>query len=133
MCISTLQVCLDSHGIEWYCSVQATPSALDCGSLFLLLECGHHMSSLIVSIVFFGALPCCASSLPLLSSSSPLPQRADMDKASPALAKGVPPGVPKSYRALADYSAVPPAALHAGAKDRHSIEEKAKDQQYLTD
>lgn len=55
-----------------------------------------------------------------------------MDKASQALAQGVPPGVPSSYRALADHSHVARSTLHHRARGRRSIEEKAKSQQYLT-
>jgi hypothetical protein len=56
-----------------------------------------------------------------------------MNRASRALTQGVPPGVPKSYRALADHSGVSHATLHRRAKGGRSIEEKAKDQQYLKD
>jgi hypothetical protein len=55
-----------------------------------------------------------------------------MDRASQVLARGVPPGVPKSYRALADHSAVPRGTPHHRARGRRSIEEKAQSQQYLT-
>ncbi|OCL00825.1 uncharacterized protein K441DRAFT_532005, partial [Cenococcum geophilum 1.58] len=46
------------------------------------------------------------------------------------LAQGVPPSVPKSYRALVDYRKVPYTTLHR-AKGQRSIEEKAKSQEYL--
>jgi hypothetical protein len=55
-----------------------------------------------------------------------------MDKASQVLAKGVPPGVPKSYRALADHGKVAHTTLYHRAHGRRSIEEKAQSQQYLT-
>ena len=55
-----------------------------------------------------------------------------MDRASQVLAQGVPPGVPNSYRALADHSNVPRSTLHHRARGRRSIEEKAQSQQYLT-
>jgi hypothetical protein len=55
-----------------------------------------------------------------------------MDRASQVLAQGVPPGVPKSYRALADHGNVPRSTLHHRAHGRRSIEEKAQSQQYLT-
>ncbi len=55
-----------------------------------------------------------------------------MDKASQVLAQGVPPGVPDSYRALADHGNVPHTTLHHRARGRRSIEEKAQSQQYLT-
>ncbi|KAF2728205.1 hypothetical protein EJ04DRAFT_516761 [Polyplosphaeria fusca] len=55
-----------------------------------------------------------------------------MDRASRALAKGVPPGVPKSYRALADHGGDPRATLHHRAHGRRSIEEKAQNQLYLS-
>jgi hypothetical protein len=55
-----------------------------------------------------------------------------MDRASQVLAQGVPPGVPKSYRALADHGNVPRSTLHHHARGRRSIEEKAQSQQYLT-
>jgi len=49
-----------------------------------------------------------------------------MDKASQVLVQGVPPGVPKSYRALADHSDVPRSTLHHCARGRPSIEAKAQ-------
>ena len=55
-----------------------------------------------------------------------------MDRASQVLAQGVPPGVPNSYRALADHSNVPRSTLHHRARGRRSVEEKAQSQQYLT-
>jgi hypothetical protein len=55
-----------------------------------------------------------------------------MDRASQALAQGVPPGVPRSYRALADHGNVPHSILHHRARGRRSMEEKARSQQYLT-
>jgi hypothetical protein len=55
-----------------------------------------------------------------------------MDRASQVLAQGVPPGVPRSYRALADHSEVPRSTLYHRAHGRRSIEEKAQSQQYLT-
>ncbi|KFY83605.1 hypothetical protein V500_10028 [Pseudogymnoascus sp. VKM F-4518 (FW-2643)] len=54
-----------------------------------------------------------------------------MDRASQVLAQGVPPGVPDSYRALADHGNVPRSTLHYRARGRPSIEEKAQGQQYL--
>lgn len=55
-----------------------------------------------------------------------------MDKASQALAQGLPTSVPRSYRALADHSSVPRSTLHARARGQQSIEAKAQSQQYLT-
>ena len=55
-----------------------------------------------------------------------------MDRASQVLAQGVPFGVPKSYRALADHRGVPRSTLHHRARGRRSLEQKAKSQQYLT-
>ena len=55
-----------------------------------------------------------------------------MDRASQVLAQGVPPGVPNSYRALADHGKVPHTTLYHRAHGRRSIEEKAQSQQYLT-
>jgi hypothetical protein len=55
-----------------------------------------------------------------------------MDRASQVLAQGVPPGVPRSYRALADHGNVPRSTLHHRARGRRSMEEKAQSQQYLT-
>ena len=55
-----------------------------------------------------------------------------MDKASRVLAQGVPPGVSKSYLALADHGGVLRSTLHYRAYRRRSIEEKAQSQQYLT-
>jgi hypothetical protein len=48
-----------------------------------------------------------------------------------SLAQGVPPGVPESYRALADYGNVPRSTLHHRARGRPSIDAKAQGQQYL--
>ena len=55
-----------------------------------------------------------------------------MDRASQVLARGVPPGLPQSYRALADHGRVPRSTLHARAHDRQSMQKKAERQQYLT-
>jgi hypothetical protein len=41
----------------------------------------------------------------------------NMDRASQVLAQGVPPGVPKSYRALVDHSNVPRFTLHHRSTD----------------
>jgi hypothetical protein len=54
-----------------------------------------------------------------------------MDRASQVLAQGVPPGVPISYRTLADHSKVLRSTLHQRARGRRSKEEKAQSQQYL--
>lgn len=54
-----------------------------------------------------------------------------MDKASRVLSQGLPPGVPISYRALADHGNVPRSTLHSRAHGRRSIEEKAQSRQYL--
>jgi hypothetical protein len=51
-----------------------------------------------------------------------------MDRAIQVLAQGVPPSVPKSYRALADHSNVPRSTLHHRARGRRSVEEKAQSQ-----
>jgi hypothetical protein len=67
--------------------------------------------------------------LPSLTSRSR--RYANMDRASQALAQGVPPGVPSSYRALADHSDVPRSTLHHRARGRRSLEEKARGQLYL--
>jgi hypothetical protein len=55
-----------------------------------------------------------------------------MDRASQVLAQGVPPGVPTSYRALADHHGnVSYSTLYHRARGRPSREEKAQGQQYL--
>jgi len=55
-----------------------------------------------------------------------------MDRASQVLAQGVPPSVPKSYRALADhYGNISYSILYYRARGRPSREEKAQGQQYL--
>jgi len=64
-------------------------------------------------------------------STSPSRWRDNMDRASQALAQGVPPGVPRSYRVLADHGNVPHSILHHRARGRPSMEEKARGQQYL--
>jgi hypothetical protein len=53
------------------------------------------------------------------------------DRASQALAQGVPPGVPKSFRSLADHSDIPRTTLQHRARGRRSLKEKAQSQQYL--
>ncbi|KAK6411581.1 hypothetical protein LTR95_018070 [Oleoguttula sp. CCFEE 5521] len=55
-----------------------------------------------------------------------------MDIASRVLAQGVPPIVPRYYRAPADHSGVPRFTLHSRAHGRQSIEAKGQSQQYLT-
>jgi hypothetical protein len=55
-----------------------------------------------------------------------------MDRASQALAQGLPASVPRSFRAIADHTDVPRSTLHARARGRRSIEAKAQSQQYLT-
>jgi hypothetical protein len=54
-----------------------------------------------------------------------------MDKASQALAQGLPTGVPESYRAFADHSGVPCSTLYHRARGRQLIQAKAQSQQYL--
>jgi hypothetical protein len=54
-------------------------------------------------------------------------RRDNMDRASQVLAQGVPPGVPRLYRALTDYSNVPHSILHHRARRRPSIKDKARD------
>jgi hypothetical protein len=55
-----------------------------------------------------------------------------MDKASRTLAEGVPPGIPFSFRALADHSDVSYTILHRRSHSGRSLEQKGQDQQYLT-
>ena len=64
-------------------------------------------------------------------STSPSQRQDNMDRASQVLAQGVPPGVPKSYRALADHGNIPRSTLHHRARGRPSVEAKAQGQQYL--
>ena len=54
-----------------------------------------------------------------------------MDKASQVLARGLPEGVPTSFRALADHGDVPRTTLQHWARGRRSKEEKAQSQHYL--
>lgn len=54
-----------------------------------------------------------------------------MDRASQALARGVPEGVRRSYRTLADHSGVSHSTLQHREAGRRSIEEKAQSQLYL--
>jgi hypothetical protein len=54
-----------------------------------------------------------------------------MDPASQALVRGVPPGVRKSFRALADHSNVPRTTLQHREAGRKSMKEKAESQLYL--
>jgi len=53
------------------------------------------------------------------------------DRARQVLAQGVPPGVRRSYHALADHGGVPYTTLYCRDHGRPSIEEKAESQQYL--
>ncbi|USP73004.1 uncharacterized protein yc1106_00278 [Curvularia clavata] len=55
-----------------------------------------------------------------------------MDKARQVLAQGVPPGVRRSYRTLADHGGVARSTLHHRAHGRPSMQDKAQSQQYLT-
>jgi hypothetical protein len=86
------------------------------GAQPLLLQCDLRPPTL-------SALPGDGSACTLL----PLPFHSvvPMDKAARVLAQGLPPAVPTSYRALADYGEVPRSTLHARAQGRRSIEEKA--------
>lgn len=64
---------------------------------------------------------------------TPSPRQDNMDRASQVLAQGVSPGVPKSYRALADHHGnISYSTLYHRARGRPSREEKAQSQQYLT-
>jgi hypothetical protein len=55
-----------------------------------------------------------------------------MDRASQALAEGVPHGILNTYRGLADHHNVARSTLHDRAHGQRSKEEKAQSQQYLT-
>ena len=55
-----------------------------------------------------------------------------MDKASQVLALDLPPGMPNTYAARAEYGQVPLSTLHHHAQGRQSRKEKAHRQQYLT-
>ena len=55
-----------------------------------------------------------------------------MDRASQALAQGLPLNVPKTYAVLAERGDVPLSTLHHRARGRRSKEQKAQNQQYLT-
>jgi hypothetical protein len=54
-----------------------------------------------------------------------------MDRASQVLAQDVPPGMRRSFRALADHGDVARTTLQRRARGRRSIEEKARSQHYL--
>ena len=54
-----------------------------------------------------------------------------MDKPSQVLAQGLPEGMRKSFRALADHSDIPRTTLQHRAHGRRSEEEKAQCQHYL--
>jgi len=55
-----------------------------------------------------------------------------MDRASQALAQGIPPGVRNIYRALADHHGVARSTLHSCAHGQRSKEQKAQSHQYPT-
>lgn len=55
-----------------------------------------------------------------------------MDKASRAIAKGLPPDLSFSWRALADHCDVAHSTAFHRARGRRSLEQKGQDQQYLT-
>lgn len=75
-------------------------------------------------------LPTLADQLPLLFLST-IATESDMDKASEALTRGIPPGLHQSFRTLANHSDVPRTTLQHRAGGRRSIEEKARRQRYL--
>ena len=54
------------------------------------------------------------------------------DRASEVIAEGLPLGIPKSFRALADYGDVLRTTLQHRARGRKSLQEKARGQQYLS-
>ena len=62
---------------------------------------------------------------------SPSRRLDNIGRASQGVEQGVPAGVPRSYRALADHGNVPHSTLHHRARGRPSMEEKAQGQQYL--
>ena len=55
-----------------------------------------------------------------------------MDQASEVLAQGLPPDLPRTYAAIAEYGGVALSTVHHRAHGRRSKEEKAQSQQYLT-
>jgi len=55
-----------------------------------------------------------------------------MDRASQVLAQDLPPGVRRTYAALAEHGDVALSTLHHRARGRRSNEQKAQGQQYLT-
>jgi hypothetical protein len=66
------------------------------------------------------------------SSPSTLSRRRDnMDRASQVLVQGVPPSVPRSYRALADHGNVAQFYTPSSCSQTTSIKDKARGQQYL--
>lgn len=54
------------------------------------------------------------------------------DRASQVVDEGLPLGISKSYRALADQGDVPRTTLQHSARGRRSLEDKARSQRYLT-
>lgn len=80
----------------------------------------------------FSYMPhCCSAQSFRHEAISQSPQQANIDRASQALTLIVPPGVSKSFRALADYRVVPRTTLQHRKDGRQSIKEKAQRQQYL--
>jgi hypothetical protein len=71
------------------------------------------------------------SSLPCFLLATLKLQSTNKDRASQALAEGLPEGVSRSFRALAGHSDVARTTLQHRARGRRSKEQKAKDQQYL--
>src|SRR5215469_9836255 len=55
-----------------------------------------------------------------------------MDQASHVLTQGLPPGVRRTYAALAEHGQVALSTLHHRARGRRSREEKDQSQQYFT-
>jgi hypothetical protein len=76
----------------------------------------------------------CCRARPSITTTTTTHQRTSigMDPASRALAEGVPPGLPFSFRALADHSGVSHATLHRRSHGGPSSKQKGQDQQYLT-
>jgi hypothetical protein len=73
---------------------------------------------------FHGHVPCGTAAQPLhLTRLFQITVTANMDRASEVLAQDVAPGVPNSYRALADHGDVPRSTLHHRARGRRSRED----------
>ncbi|KAM0703871.1 hypothetical protein Q7P35_008876 [Cladosporium inversicolor] len=115
-----------------YGLAERLPAKLRCISDFDVLQSSMEDSRVLRTHVMETATLLCKFPVPPCCTALYITLPVQMDRASKALAQGLPSSVPRSYRALADHSNVPRSTLHDRARGQRSIEAKAQSQQYLT-